>query len=168
MYNHSTCFTGSAHHFPWQIGVALYLQQNYDLTDCCFIGASAGACVSSLLALDISLTEYLSKWVKDLYKVFRVSSTGCYTIYHDTIRSITAKYIDEDCYKKANHRLFVSITKISRKGYNNELVHVFNSNDDLYDAICASSHIPFINSPSMFYMFRKKTICLDGAFHITG
>ena len=49
MYKHSICFTGSDFHFPWQIGVALYLQQNYDLTDCCFIGASAGAFVSSLL-----------------------------------------------------------------------------------------------------------------------
>ena len=93
MYKHSICFTGSAHHFPWQIGVALYLQQNCDLTDCCFIGASAGAFVSSLLALDISLTEYLSKWVKGLYKVFRVSSTGCYTICHNTILNILMKTV---------------------------------------------------------------------------
>jgi hypothetical protein len=101
--------------------------------------------------------------VKDLYKIFAGSLTGCYTVYHDALRSVASKYMEGDSYKKANHRLFVSVTKVSFTGLNNELVHVFNSNDDLYDAICASSQIPFINSPSFFYMFRN-TICLDGAF----
>jgi len=86
MHTHNICFTGSGHHYPWQIGVALYLQQTYDLTDCSFTGASGGTFVAFLLATDVPITEYLSKWVKDLYRVIGITLTGSYCFYHNAVR----------------------------------------------------------------------------------
>ena len=42
-YKQSICFSGSGHHYPWRVGVALDLQENDDLSECCFTGASAGS-----------------------------------------------------------------------------------------------------------------------------
>jgi len=69
----------------------------------------------------------------------------------------------EDSYKKANHRLFISITRVSLRGWKNEIVDAYNSDDDLYDAIGASAHIPIMTSLSLFYKFRN-TACIDGGF----
>jgi len=37
-FEQSICFSGSGHHYPWQVGVALYLQENYDLSNISFFG----------------------------------------------------------------------------------------------------------------------------------
>ena len=64
-YKQSICFSGSGHHYPWQVGVALYLQENYDLSDCRFIGAPGGSFVAGILAHDLSIKDFLVTWVKD-------------------------------------------------------------------------------------------------------
>ena len=48
MYKTSICFSGAGHRYPWQIGVALYLEEQHDLSQCYFIGASAGSYVASI------------------------------------------------------------------------------------------------------------------------
>ena len=58
-YKHSICFSGSGFHYPWQIGVALYLQEDYDLSECCFLGTSGGSYVAAILAVELSIREYL-------------------------------------------------------------------------------------------------------------
>ena len=75
-YKHSICFSGSGHHYPWQVGVALYLQENYDSSECCFTGASAGSFVASILATDLSVKEYIHKWVRDGYRIFNAHPFG--------------------------------------------------------------------------------------------
>jgi hypothetical protein len=89
--------------------------------------------------------------------------TGSYTILHDALRAVASKYMKEDSYKKANDRLFVSITKVFRCSCKNEIINDFNSNDDIYDAVSASTHIPLITSLKLFYKFRKHK-CIDGSF----
>ena len=68
---HSICFSGSGYHYPWQVGVALYLQkENYYLNECCFLGVSAGSYVATLLALKLSIREYVFMWIKEAYRVW--------------------------------------------------------------------------------------------------
>ena len=161
-YKHSICFSGSGYHYPWQVGVALYLQENYDLSECCFLGVSGGSYVATLLALDISIKEYVYIWIKESYKVFKNRLLATYLICHSVIKRIHLKYLSQEDYKKANGRLFISITRFKRL-LRNRIINRFYSNEDLVDAICSSSQIPFMLSPSLFYKFRGER-CLDGGF----
>ena len=151
------------YNYPWQVGVALYLQEHDDLSDCCFTGASAGSFVASLLATDISIKQYMNTWVKDGYKIFNANPFGLYFICHSVISLVGSKYMSPDDYKRANNRLYVSISKFKNYRLQNELISEFTSNTDMYEALCASSQIPYLNSPSFYYRFRNHK-CLDGGF----
>jgi hypothetical protein len=161
-YKHSICFSGSGYHYPWQVGVALYLQENYDLSECCFLGVSGGSYVATLLALDISIKEYVYIWIKESYELFNKRLLATYLICHSVIKRIHLKYLLREDYKKANGRLFISITRF-KCFLKNRIINRFYSNEDLVDAICSSSQIPFMLSPSLFYKFRGER-CLDGGF----
>lgn len=112
-YKHSICFSGSGYHYPWQVGVAWYLQEHYDLSDCCFIGVSAGSVVASLLSTNTSMRVYISKWIKEAYTIFNESPTGSYMICHEILKQISAKYMNEDDYQIATNRCYISITKVN-------------------------------------------------------
>ena len=104
---------------------------------------------------------YILNCSNEVYTNFNKSKSGRYTIFHDVLKHINSKYMEKDAYKLANDRCYISITKMNRCSIKNQLVNEFSSTSDLCNAICASSHIPFINSPSFFYMFRNGK-CLDG------
>ena len=77
------------------------------------------------------------------------------------ISRVGSKYMSPDDYKRANSRLYVSITKFKDDELSNELVSGFESNTDMYGALCASSQIPCLNCPNFFYTYRNHR-CLDG------
>ena len=64
---------------------------------------------------------------------------------HSVISLVGSKYMSPDDYKRANRRLYVFITKFKGYELSNELVSEFESNTDMYGALCASSQIPFLN-----------------------
>ena len=160
IYKHSICFSGSGNHYPWQVGVALYLQENYDLSDCCFLGVSGGSYIATILALNISIREYILVWIKEAYQVFNKRFLATYLVCHSIIKLIHLEKLSPEDYEKANGRLFISITRF-KCFLKNRIINKFYSNEDLVDATCASSQIPFILSPSFSYTFRGER-CLDG------
>ncbi len=58
-YTHSISFSGAGFSFPWYLGVATYLQEKYNdkLPKVCFLGASAGAMVSTLLVCNVKIAK---------------------------------------------------------------------------------------------------------------
>ena len=60
-YTHSISFSGAAFRYPWHFGVAAYLQEKYNdkLPNVCFLGASAGAMVSTLLACNVKIANHV-------------------------------------------------------------------------------------------------------------
>ena len=53
------------------------------------------------------------------------------------------------------------MTKFKDSALSNELVSEFESNTDMYGALCASSQILFMSCPNFFYTHRNHK-CLDG------
>jgi len=51
----SVCFQGSGCVIVYHIGVARYLQEHFDLSDACFLGASGGSIVAAMLGLGFSM-----------------------------------------------------------------------------------------------------------------
>ena len=81
-------------------------------------------------------------------------------MYHRVLKGIHLKSLPKEIFNKANGRLFISITSCG-SFLKNRIINLFHSNEDLLDAICTSSQIPFMLSPSFFYKFRGER-CLDG------
>ena len=90
-YKHSICFSGSGYHYPWQVGVAWYLQEQYDLSDCCFIGVSAGSFVASLLSTNTSVKMYMLNCSNEVYTRFIECYSGRYMTFHDVLKHINSK-----------------------------------------------------------------------------
>jgi hypothetical protein len=163
-FNQSICFSGSGHHYPWQVGVAMYLQENYDLSNISFLGTSAGSFVALLIVMNVSMTDFLHIWVKEAYQLFNACWTGCYMIYHSVMDYLLHKHLAVDDFKKANGRLYVSVTEVDSRGIRNNIISEFYSNDDLFHSIGSSTHIPYLSSPSFFYPSFRGGFKLDGAF----
>jgi len=77
---------------------------------------------------------------------------------------ILHKNLAVDDFKKANGRLYVSVTEVNSRGIRNNIISEFYSNDDLFHSIGASTHIPYLSSPSFFYHSFRDGFKLDGAF----
>ena len=99
-----------------------------------------------------SVKEYITKWVRDGYRIFNAHPFGFYFICHSVISLAGSKYIAPDDYERANSRYYE---------LSNERVSDFESNTDMCGALCASSQIPFLNCPNFFYTYRNNR-CLDG------
>lgn len=67
----------------------------------------------------------------------------------------------ENAYELCSGRLFISVTMITPFGLKNKMVSQFKSNDDLFQACCASSTIPYVTEPNWCRYFRGIP-CLDG------
>ena len=112
---------------------------------------SAGSYIAILLAVGLSVEDYINKMIPEAFLV------------HGVIKSSMLKYMSETDYKKATERLFVSLTRCRCSGFSNILVQEFESNEDVLEAICATSHIPYVGSPGLYYKFRGMK-CMDSGF----
>ena len=99
-YKHSICFSGSGFHYPWQIGVALYLQEHYDLSERCFLGTSDGSYVAAILAVELSIREYLRTVVRESYAVFNKHVLGLYLIYHRVLKGIHLQSLPKEIFTR--------------------------------------------------------------------
>ena len=129
MYKNSICFFWPGSPLPMANWSGIKLIRALRSKSCCFLGASAGSFVASILAANISVRESVSKWVKDGHRIFKSSPTSCYFICHDVIKLVGSKCVSPDAYKRANSRLFVSVSQCQKCWIHNALVSEFSSNE---------------------------------------
>lgn len=116
---------------------------------------SAGCGVALyLLNPDTDLNEHYLYWCETSAKVSRRA------LFSDWNKLVGANFNKrviqcDRLFERANERLSVSITEKFRHNWQS----VFTSNDDVYDAVRASSHVPFYNYVSDFGLQK-----IDGFF----
>ena len=119
--------------------------------------------VAAILAVELSIREYIRAVVKESYAVFNQHSLGLYLIYHRVLKGIHLQSLLKEMFNKANGRSSISITSC-KCFLKHRIINKFHLNEDLLGAICTSSQIPFMLSPSFFYNFRGER-CLDGGLN---
>jgi hypothetical protein len=171
----SISFSGAAFRFPWHFGVAAYLQENYSekLPKVCFIGASAGAMVSTLLACDVKIARDVmgievdssdvykptlttggnftfnnNGWLDRVYSKLQDKPTGVYFNIFDAMRTTTLanheNLLPIDSAEKATNRATFSLTNVTSWWPKNERINQFNTRDDLMEYGFASGHLPWM------------------------
>lgn len=153
-------FGGCGGSYSYLLGIASYLQKNYDLSNVVFSGISAGNLMGLLCILNIDIDKvFYNINIPFLLKLQNYKLKAFYNFIPE-FKKILLKILNKDKnnYKKVSGRLYINITHFP--SFKNEIISEFYSNEDLVDCILASCHIPFYNN-TLFYKFRNYYY-LDG------
>jgi len=165
-------FSASAGCFPYQCGIAAFIQKNFDLSNCTFSGSSGGAWPAILLA-----SERDVEWAMELLVLLgpaqlSKSLLGAYGQYHKS-----AEYVFNQIFRgvslrdRVRNKLAISVSRIAWSPlphFTNEIVTSFFSNADIFDCMIASSLIPFAVNGEPFKYYRGW-VCVDSAVtNVTG
>jgi len=152
----SFAFSGCGWLIPFHLGVLSALRENNVLSqDTIFSGTSGGAITAFLAVSDIS-----EKNVLDLIIDFSRSE-----VFHADIdnglRFLLKKFTNEKSVSNCNNRLHTVVTNVWPPSIFPKVISTYKSEDDIIEAIMASSYIPLWSSPR-FTTKCLDTNCLDG------
>jgi len=158
-------FSVSGGCYPYQMGIAYYIQKNFDLSNIKFSGASGGSWPACLLASGIDLKVALQYMFDFAAPICQNKTFGAYGIYDRGMRATFRElYKNMDVPSIVNGRLAIPVTRVALSGVvpylKEELVTEFIDNDDIISAIIASSLIPFLITGAPVSIYRNW-ICVD-------
>ena len=156
-------FSGSGGLFTYQMGIAKFLQKNYDLANIQFLASSGGVPSAFLLAINYNVDKAWDKWfvpwVTDSKESILGFPNNCYS-YHfldDMWPYFYEVFKDVDI---DNCNLTIVLTKnIIEKVYETK----WDSLKDLHSSMCTSCAIPFLLSQNLYRSHRNYNYC-DGSF----
>ena len=167
-------FSVSAGSFPYQMGVAKYLQENFNLENIHFSGASGGSWAALLLAAGIDMSYALNVLLSIAPDCCKDRLFGAYFVYDLGVRDVFNHIFEGiDLSKTLEGKLAISVTRIDLNHLfipclRDEIITKFYSNDDVVDCIIASALIPFILNGKPFVNYRNW-ICVDaGLTNVAG
>jgi hypothetical protein len=170
MIRNGIYFHGGAGSFPYYLGIARYLQENYDLSDVSFAGCSAGCFPAIALAAKICdgtfYKRVLLPSVKDIQKsnkrnglMFKDAMLGSDWINH-LKKYVKIAVIDSGNFDIINQKCSLLVTNVSVDKVESKFIRGWNSADDLIECCITSAWIPVIFG-GIFKEFRKGD-CVDG------
>ena len=139
----------------YEMGICVYIKENYNIDNYVFSGASAGAWNSLLLSYKgdpinfknfiLEFDKYDIKSLEELQKNFK--------------NRILLNFKSDDFDLK---KIFIGVTVLEKFRFKNYIFTDFESLEDAIDCVIASSNIPFITG-KLFYKYKNK-LCFDGGF----
>lgn len=139
----------------YEMGICIYIKENYNIDNYVFSGASAGAWNSLLMSYKgdpinfknfiLDFNNYDIRSLEELQKKFK--------------NRILLNFKSDDFDLK---KMFIGVTVLEKFKFKNYIFTDFESLEDAIDCIIASSNIPFITG-KLFYKYKNK-ICFDGGF----
>ncbi|XAR53124.1 Triacylglycerol lipase [Bertholletia excelsa] len=144
--------------FPYHLGVAEFLiEKSYIKDRTPLAGSSAGAIVCAVIASGASMQEAL-KATKVLAEDCRQRGTAFRL--GAVLRDVLDKFLPNDVHARSNGRIRVAVTQLLWRP-RGLLVDMFDSREDLINAVITSSFVPGYLAPRPATMFRNR-LCVDG------
>ena len=148
---------GGLHGF-YLMGVSSYIKEHYDLSDCIFSGASAGAWNSLFLCFKGKTSEFIDCVLspeiynaKSLNELERIMSNNVYQKYKNKPEIFSL------------HRMSIGVTLYTFPWkFRLRIYDDFKNLADAIECCVASSHIPFITG-SLIFKYRDL-VSFDGGF----
>ena len=139
----------------YEMGMTLYIKENYNMENFIYSGASAGAWNTLLLAYKGNIIDF-KNMINDL------NFTKLRNIYELQMKlktKILTRFVDNDF---DFNKMYIGVTVLEKMRFKNYIFTDFESLEDALDCIIASSNIPFLTG-KIIYKYRDK-ICFDGWF----
>lgn len=128
--------------WPYYLGVAHYIYENYDLEKIKFLGSSAGSFAAVPLVMGMDPYDWCRRdWVKCINH-YESRSLGSFLDSLEFYQDLWDKYLPEDAHLRANNRLFLSITLFPR--FENCVVSSYPTRKDLINCLCATMCLPIV------------------------
>ena len=142
----------------YQLGVADYLFENFDLKNIDFYGGSSGSLVSLILALNMSPKYILNNHIPNILNKINKYWLGNFYITEFVKEELNMILKDKEL--NLNNKLNISITKLPF--LKNKIVNNFENKEELIDCIVGSCTIPFLFSkyPKKY----KNNLIVDTCF----
>lgn len=121
-------------------------------------GASAGAWAGMFAILNIST----SFWMETYFTCQEHPDKLIHEVYEEMLMPWLKAAIPKDAYKQCSGKLFISISVVTWRGLENQIISEFHSNDDLYECLLASSTIPFMTERCWWGREFRGMHVLDG------
>jgi hypothetical protein len=164
-------FSVSAGCFTYQMGVAAYMQEHFDLQGVQFTGASGGSWPATVLACGMDMEYVLQTIIDEAPKCCVGRLLGAYGVYDQGVRMVFDKLFKDctDLPDQVRGKLAISVTRLAwMKGVaglqvpylKDEVISDFKNKDDIIDCVLASSLIPFALNGKPWVRYRDW-ICVD-------
>ncbi len=146
-------FHGSGGLLYYYMGIAEYIQNNYDLTDIEFCGVSGGSIPAFILSTELPVKriwetcflDWLTSMNKeDNFLILSIFSEKSLKKLINNLKNVLNESEQADVVRKINHRLSIRMTRIAFFEIKQEYINNWTSIEDLLECIIASCWIPGI------------------------
>ena len=157
-------FTAGGGNLMYQLGIARFIQEQYDLQNMCFVGTSSGTASSLCLANNINVDRAVNESIRNIFiDCKRHSYFGNVNRVCNSIIIHTQKYIGSlTGLQNCNHRLFLAVSQVGWFGLRKKYL-TGGSFNSIAVGCSVSAWIPFITCP----MF-KPLVNLNGRYYVDG
>jgi predicted acylesterase/phospholipase RssA len=118
-----------------------------------YAGSSVGAICAMLMGSGVTGDTIIQIYNNLIYNRY----------FFKSLKQEILQLLPPDAYLKCNDKVYIACTEITWFGFKKTIISQFTSNEDLVDATLASSNMPFLISPFLYYKFRGKYF-IDGCF----
>jgi hypothetical protein len=116
-------------------------------------GASAGAWAGFFALIGLSTKYWLETYHVNQEMSQHYGGVHIHTCYEAMWHKWLSGVVPRNAYEICSGRLFVSYSVITPFGLRNKIISEYTSNDDLFNALCASSTIPFLTGANLSLIF---------------
>lgn len=154
----SICFSSSGWAVSYYLGIAAFIQDNYNMDKVTFLSCSGGILPSLLLCLDINIRSVYTK-LKPLAELCNSNYLGP-SMYTNKLIDFLLEIFPDNLCDLINNRLKLSVTEIP--WFTNKLIDDWNNIDELKSAIICSCYSPMF-FPNIKPKY-KNNYYIDGGF----
>ena len=154
----SICFSSSGWAVTYYLGIAAYIQDNYNIDNTIFLSCSGGILPSLLLCLNINIRDTFHK----LKPIAELCNSGYFTPSQYSVKIIDflLDIFPDNLCELIKNRIRLSVTKIP--SFTNEIIDKFDNIDELKNGIICSCYSPLF-FPDLTPKYRESYY-IDGGF----
>ena len=133
-------FHSSAWMKIFQFGSSMYIQNNYNIDNCKFVGSSAGALIACTLSCNVKIQNVYNEIIRirEIYKnnIFMMCNYA---------KNAISKFMPEDCIDIIKNRLTIVCSKVDRRNLTSSCYNNFKTRIELIEYLNSSLHIPLLD-----------------------
>ena len=138
------------------LGTIVYIKEHYDLSEYCFLGASAGAWNS----LPMTYNKSMDTIVYDIMNIYNNEEINSIYELQCKLKSLLIDKYNKNDFEL--HKINIATTTFTKSGFNQKIISNINTLEQATDCCIASSYIPFITGKGFQKMDNE--LLFDGGF----
>jgi hypothetical protein len=154
-------FSAGGGYWPYYLGVAKYIKENYELSDVTIVGTSAGALPVLALTQPSEMDDVMNE---SLNLVDEISKywTGVFSFQWSTLyKKSILKFLSNDYTTNTNS--FIAVSKFTPFGLQKQYFMADSNSHAITDTAVASSWLPFLTAP-----FFQPLLRIGDSYYLDG